>query len=208
MFQDFLKLWGVKHRLSSVALLQSNGRVEAAVRAAERIIHNNISPDGSLDNDKAAWEILQYQNTPLIDINLSLAQVLLHRQLQESIPAHHAHYCPHKEWVLTAEERNLHLSKWNHILLQKHDAKAHELIPLTLGTNVMVQGKEGKKWDRMGHIVEVFPNRQYSIRMFHSRRGLSATAICLGNTWQLCQRSPANPFCITPRFKTSCCHSM
>ena len=114
-FQDFLKL-------SSVAFPQSNGRAEVAVKTAKRIIHNNTSPDGSLDNNKAAWGILQYRNTPLPDINLSPAQVLLHHQLRDSIPAHPAHYCPHKEWVLTAEEREKRLSKRNHILIQKHDA--------------------------------------------------------------------------------------
>ena len=168
-FQDFLKVWGVKHRLSSVAFPQSNGRVEVAVKAVKRIIHNNISPDSSLDYDKAARGILQYRNTPLLNINLSPAQVLLHRQLRDSIPAHPAHYRPHKEWVLTAEEREKRLSKRNLILIQKHDAKAHELTPLTLGTNVVVQGKD-KKWDRTARIVEVLPNRQYHIRMFHSGR--------------------------------------
>ena len=103
-FQDFLKVWGVKHRLSSVAFPQSNGRAEVAVKAAKQIIHNNISPDGSLDNDIAAQGILQYRNTPLPDINLSPAQVLLHHQLRDRIPAQSVHYRPHKEWVLTAEE--------------------------------------------------------------------------------------------------------
>ena len=104
-FLDFLKLWGVKHRLSSAALPQSNSRADVAVKAAKGIIHNNISSDGSLDNDKSERGILQYQNTPLPDINFSLAQVLLHHQLRDSIPTHPAHYHPHKEWVLTAEER-------------------------------------------------------------------------------------------------------
>ena len=84
IFQDFLQLWRVKHRLSSVAFSQSNGRVEVAAKAAKWIIHNNISPDGSLDNNKAAQGILQLRNTPLPDINLSLVQVLLHRQLRDS----------------------------------------------------------------------------------------------------------------------------
>ena len=88
------------------SLSHSIGRAEVAVKAAKRIIHNNISPDGGLDDDKTAWEILQYWNALLRNINLSLAQVVLHRQFRDSIPAHPAYYCPHKEWVLTAEERN------------------------------------------------------------------------------------------------------
>ena len=105
----------------------------------------------------------------ITDINFSPAQVLLHRRLTGSIPAHTVHYCPQKEWILTAEKQEKRLSKWNHILIQKHRTKAHELIPLTLGINVAVQGKD-KKWDRTGHIVEVLPNRQYRIRMYHSGR--------------------------------------
>ena len=69
-FQDFLKLWGVKHRLSSVAFPQSNDRAEVAVKAAKGIIHDNISPDGSLYKDKVAWGIHQNRNTPLPNINL------------------------------------------------------------------------------------------------------------------------------------------
>ena len=172
-FQDFLEPWGVKCRLLSVAFPQSNGRAEVAVKAAKQIIHDIISPDGSLDNNKAARGILQYRNTPFPDINLSPVQVLLHCQLRDGIPAHPEHYHPHKEWFLTAEEREKCLSKWNHILVQKLDAKAHVLIPLTLGTNVVVQGK-GKKWDRIGHIIKVLPNRQY--HMFHSGR----VTICNG----------------------------
>ena len=76
-FQQFLKLWCVKHKLSSVSYPQSNGRAETAVKSAKRIIHNNISADGSLNNEKAARAILQHCNTPLPDIGLSSAQILL-----------------------------------------------------------------------------------------------------------------------------------
>ena len=86
--QDFLMAWGVKHRPSSVAYLQSNGRAELAVKAGKRIIHNNISSDGSLNNDGASRAILQYRNTPLPEIKLSPAQILSHRNLRDSLPTH------------------------------------------------------------------------------------------------------------------------
>ena len=104
-FQQFLKLWGVEHRLSSVAYPQSNGRAEAAVKSAKRIIRNNVSADGSLNNDRAARAILQHRNTPIPGLNLSPAQILLHRQLRDSVPAHPSHYELHKEWVVSADER-------------------------------------------------------------------------------------------------------
>ena len=122
-FQQFLKLWGVDHRLSSAFYPQSNGRAEVAVKTAKRIIHNNRSPDGGLNTDKAARAILQYRNSPLPDIGLSPAQILLHRQLRDSVPAHPSHYQPHKEWILTAQARERALSKRNHLLVKNHDVE-------------------------------------------------------------------------------------
>ena len=75
----------------------------------------------------AVRAILQYRNTPLPAIELSPAQILLHRQLRDSVPAHPAHYQPHKEWVLTAEERERALSQRNQLLVKNHNATTREL---------------------------------------------------------------------------------
>ena len=40
--QEFFKRWGIKHRLSSAYFLRSNGRAEVSVKAAKRMLHNNI----------------------------------------------------------------------------------------------------------------------------------------------------------------------
>ena len=53
-FERFLKDWGVTHRLSSAEYPQSNGRAEVSVKTAKRIIFDNVSPNGSLHNDKVA----------------------------------------------------------------------------------------------------------------------------------------------------------
>ena len=96
-FQEFLKTWCVRHRLSSVAYPQSNGRAELAVKTAKRIVKGNTGPQGSLDNDNVARAILQYQNTPIQSIGLSPAQLLLHRRLRDSIPSLPILYKPHPE---------------------------------------------------------------------------------------------------------------
>ena len=62
---------------------QSNGRAELGVKSAKRIIFDNVTPDGSLRSDTAAGDILQYRNTPLPEINLSPAQILFNRKLQD-----------------------------------------------------------------------------------------------------------------------------
>ena len=64
-FQQFLKNWDVAHRKSSVGYAQSNGRAEAAVKTSKRILTDNLSSDGSMNNDKVAKAVLQYRNTPL-----------------------------------------------------------------------------------------------------------------------------------------------
>ena len=94
-FSNFLTVWGVRTRLSSVAYPQSNGRAELGVKAAKRIIHNNVASDGSLNTDAAARAIIAYRNTPLPDINMSPAQILLHRNLRDGIPVHPQHYRMH-----------------------------------------------------------------------------------------------------------------
>ena len=76
-FKAFLENWGVKHRLSSVDYPQSNGRAELGVKASKRIIAQNTAKNGSLDTDRAARAILQYRNTPLPELGLSPAQLLL-----------------------------------------------------------------------------------------------------------------------------------
>ena len=105
-FKQFLKDWGVKQRLSSVDYPQSNGRAELGVKASKRIIAQNTSRNGSLNTDKAVRAILQYRNTPLPELGLSPAQLLLHRQLRDSVPSHPKHYRLHKEWVVSAQERD------------------------------------------------------------------------------------------------------
>ena len=170
-FDQFLKTWGVKWRPSSASYPQSNGRAELGVKAAKRIIHNNVSADGSLNNDGAARAILQYRNTPLPDLQLSPAQILFHRQLRDSLPAHPSHYRLHQEWIVDAERREQSYAKRNALLVQKYNARARTLKPLEEGTDVLIQSQGFKKaWDRQGRIVASLPNRQYRVKMSPSGR--------------------------------------
>ena len=148
---------------------QSNGHVEVAIKSAKRMIYNNLSTDRSLNNDRAAPAILHYRNTPLPDIVLSPAQILLHCQLRDSLPAHPSHYPLHKEWIITAQQLEKALSKRTHLMIEKNDSTAQELQQFSLGTNVVIQDADNR-WNRIGRVVEVLTNSQYRIRMFHSER--------------------------------------
>ena len=110
-FKELLSRWGVKHRLLSVEYPQSNGRVELGVKAAKCIIYDSTPPNGSLDNDKASKAIMQYRNTLLPNLNLSPAQILFDRNIRDYIPTHPSHYELHKEWVISARQREQCLSQ-------------------------------------------------------------------------------------------------
>ena len=84
--------WRVHHRLSFAGYAQSNDRAELGVKADKRTVYDNALPSGSLDNDKAARAILQYSNTPIPDLRLNPAQILLHRQLRDHVSANPSHY--------------------------------------------------------------------------------------------------------------------
>ncbi|XP_063888612.1 uncharacterized protein K02A2.6-like [Scylla paramamosain] len=98
---EFLKNWGVIARLSSAQYPQSNGRAEAAVKTAKRIIRANTGSGGSLDTDKTSLAVLQYLNTPLRSVNKSPAQLATGRQLRDGVPTARRH----TRWTGTGEGR-------------------------------------------------------------------------------------------------------
>ena len=82
--EDLLERWGVNHTISSAYFPQSNGRAEVAVRITNRLLEDNMGPDGSIDNDKIVRALLQLRNTPDRECNLSPAEVLFGRPLKDA----------------------------------------------------------------------------------------------------------------------------
>ena len=167
-FQQFLKDWGICHRRSSAEYPQSNGRAELAVKSAKRIIRDNISPNGSLDNDRVVQAIMQHRNTPIPELGLSPAQLLLHRQLRDHIPSSPKHYLPHKNWIISSDEREKSFAERNIAIEKEYDGKSHPLKQLDPQTHVIIM--TNGLWNKTGRIVEVLPHRQYRIRVDGSGR--------------------------------------
>uniref|UniRef100_A0A7M5WYD2 Uncharacterized protein n=1 Tax=Clytia hemisphaerica TaxID=252671 RepID=A0A7M5WYD2_9CNID len=143
------------------------------VKAAKRILLDNLSPNGTIDNNKVSRAILQYRNTPLPDLKLSPAQILFHRQLRDHIPTHPSHYQLHSSWVIDARQREEAFSKRNHVISEKYNRHAKTLPSLSVGTAVVIQNRSKKhqrRWIRSGMIVETLPNRQYRVRTNGSGR--------------------------------------
>ena len=172
-FQSFLKNWGVTHRLSSAYYPQSNGRAELGVKTAKRILENNTNPDGTLDNDKVSRAILQYRNTPLPYIHLSPAQILFHRQLRDNLPSNPQHYKLHKNWLISAAQREQCYAKRNQDLITEYNRTAHHLDPLAIGAPVAIYDTtkhSTRRWHKTGTIVESLPYKQYRIKVHGSGR--------------------------------------
>ena len=169
-FTQFLRDLAVKHRLSSAAYPQSNGRSELAVKSAKRIISGNTGAQGSLDNDSLVRAILEYRNTPIQNIGLSPAQLLLHRRLRNFISSQPTLYNPHTDWIVAAKNREIILSRRNARLIEQYNKTTRTLCPLQKGQIVTIQRPTIHRWDTTGQVVETLPNHQYRVRVDGSGR--------------------------------------
>ncbi|KAK8390096.1 hypothetical protein O3P69_012967 [Scylla paramamosain] len=164
----FYRNWGVSVRLSSAQYPQSNGRAEVAVKTAKRIIRDNTSPGGSLDNDKATLAILQYLNTPLRCINKSPAQLATGRQLRDGVPMAGQHLRLDQYWSQTLRKRERLMAEEQEAVTALDTPRS--LQPLSTGARVRIQNQASNRWDRTGVITEVLPYRQYTVRLDGSGR--------------------------------------
>ena len=86
-FKRFLHAWDVNWRLSSAYFAQSNGRAEAAVKSAKRILLGNISPTtGALDTDGASRAIMNHRNTPSQGTSIPPSVFLFGQVLHDHLP--------------------------------------------------------------------------------------------------------------------------
>lgn len=172
--QNFLKTWGIRHRVSSVAFPHSNCRAELAVKTAKRLIRDNVGPHGSLETDKFACALMQYRNTPLQGINLSPAQILLGRKIRDFFPLTPSNCKIRTEWLISAEERERALARRHATHVERLSLHTHQLPPLAVGETVLIQNQVGNnptRWEKTGVVIELGPGpRQYYVRTDGSGR--------------------------------------
>ena len=167
--RHFFRRWGVDMRISSAYYPQSNGRAEAAVKTAKRLLRDNTGPGGTLDTDKMAIALLQYLNTPLRDINRSPAQLAAGRQLRDGVPAARQHYRIDRNWHKTLRDREIKMAEAHKNVVSKRGARK-TLPAIKPGSRVWVQNQTSLEWDRSGTVVEALLNRQYTVRLDGSGR--------------------------------------
>ena len=173
MTSKFLKDYGVHHRLSSVAYARSNGRAELGVKTVKRLMMENTSPNGDLNNDSFQRAMLQYRNTPDRDTRLSPAMCVFGRHIRDFIPVLPHKYRPKGMWsnTLTARENAL---RNRHMKAQERLSEHTKRLPqLRVGDHVRVQNQVGPyplKWDKTGIVVEVRQYDQYLVKIDGSNR--------------------------------------
>ena len=102
-------------------------------------MNGNTGPQGSLDNDSVAQAILQYQNTPIQGIGLSLVQLLLHCRIRDSIPSQPILYKSLPKWVAVAQHHKEILHHCNVNIVERYNRYTHNLSPLQAGDTVAIQ---------------------------------------------------------------------
>lgn len=178
MTQEFLKRWGVSHRLSSAHFPRSNGRAEVAVKKVKRFLVSCLGPSGTLNTDKFLQGMLQIRNTPDPDCKLSPAQILFGRPLQDAFTfVNRAHKFQNPD--ISPIWRNAWQSK--ELALRARFAKSvealssHTRLPVALepGNRVFIQNQHGphpNKWDRSGVVLEQKDHNQYLVKLDGSGR--------------------------------------
>ena len=171
--QDFFKLWGVRHRLSSAYFPHSNLRAETGVKSVKRLITSNTGPGGSLDSDAFARALLTYRNTPDRDTGVSPAQVLFARRLRDSIPVGPGGLVLRPDWVMTKDAREKALAKRHRLREAELGEHSKALVELSPGDVVQIQNQTGphaNKWDMSGVVVESLGFDSYMVRVDGSGR--------------------------------------
>ena len=166
---SFFKRWGVNMRISSAYYPQSNGRAEAAVKTAKRLLRDNVGANGSLNTDRMSIALLQYRNTPLRGSNRSPAQLIAGRQLRDGVPAVREHYKIQQVWYQDIEDRKTAVAEAHEKILAGRGVQ-RTLDPIAKGCRVFLQNPVSKEWDRSGTVTEALENRQYLVRLDVSGR--------------------------------------
>ena len=174
----FLKAWGVEHRVSLAYYPQSNSRAEVAVKAAKRIMMDNVRESGSIDTDNFLRALLTHHNTPDPVTLKSPAEVVFGKLLADALSFSSG---------LSKYNDDRVRPLWRHTWQQREEANRSRFYSqeartnehsrpqrdLKVGERVLVQNGNGnspKRWERTGVVMERHPHGAYSIRIDGSGR--------------------------------------
>ena len=170
--KTFMKQFGIKHRVSSVANAHSNCRAELGVKSMKRLIRENVTLSGELETAKFSRAILQYRNTKDRDTGKSPAEFLMGRQLRDFLPRPKDQLVG-KTWSLLASQREAALALRGAKLKERLSERTKELKELNEGDQVIIQNQTGNyplRWDKTGTVIKIKGYDQYQVMTHGSRR--------------------------------------
>ena len=127
-FSQFAKEWGFQHTTSSPRFPQSNGEVECRVKTVKNLLMKERDP---------AKGLLAYRSTPLA-CKFSPAQLLMGRQIRNSVPMFHTQLNP--KWPDLDNLRALEsMSKLKQETVFNSRHKEKPLSPMEPGAEVYVK---------------------------------------------------------------------
>ena len=171
--RKFLKIFGVNHRTSSAYNPHSNQRAEGGVKAAKRMIKENVGPGGSLDTDRFLAALLMHRNTPSTGTKTSPSEVIFGRKIKDLVPIVPGKLKMNPQWHHLLKLREEALAKRHLKRGEELSEHTRRLKPLTVGTSVTIQNQHGnspKRWCNTGRIVEVGEFDKYIVKMDGSGR--------------------------------------
>ena len=145
-------------------------RAETGVKTAKRTLTDNTRSDGSPNWEKIHQAMLQYRNTPIAGLGASPSTLLFGRRIKDLLPVKLGKPNMMESWVECKEAREVGMRHRYHRGAERWSEHTRDLPSLELGQHVMVQnqrgaGKQAKKWDRTGIVVDCPGYDKYSIRM-------------------------------------------
>ena len=151
-FENFAKLWGFKHTISSPHYPQSNGAVESAVKNAKQIT-------AQLDPFQA---LPAYHSTPIQATGLSPAEAMYGRLPQTSNPCIPNNLLPRE---IDREEVRERDDRYEEKMAFFYDRKngVKESQPLAPGEPVRIRLDHEKSWSTKGNVVEQTAPRSYNV---------------------------------------------
>ena len=167
-----MEVYGIKHRVSSVANPHSNCRAELGVKTLKRMIRDNLTTLGDLDTAELTRALLQYKNTKDRDTGASPAELLLGRKLRDFIPAPTKRLLGQK-WINLAKQREEALADRGARLKEKWSQNTKALPELKPGDKVIIQNQLGnrpRQWHKTGVISKFNGYDQYEVMVDGSRR--------------------------------------
>ena len=171
-FSDFAAEWEFEHSTSSPYHSQSNGKAESAVKIAKSLFKKAIVSKTDI------WKaLLDWRNTPTVDMQSSPVQRLMSRRTRHSLPMAKSLLQPQ---VATNVKDKVLIKRQKSKLY--HDKAAKELPALEIGQNVRMKpspSDNSKTW-KLGTCVRDLGNRSYDVNVDgvdyrRNRRDLRAT---------------------------------